>query len=234
MSKNTDNRKLNKKPTFDLNLIKKNKNSEYHHNSNNNTKKYFIQNDKNFEIFSPKIIKNKEYIKELKENGLDIEECIIIKNKNAFLNYLIKLKSTLDNIIYDIDPKEKNKNRRRREGYQIGLSEDMPELKKEDFLNSTPPLIQEKGMIHFGNKNIELVLSMMIGIRNSINSIGENQSFYPFSKRDEAFRDFNVFNFVQTNYEKEMVNYKKQFYKYLMNNSVFFYKGKNKLTILLF
>jgi len=83
----------------------------------------------------------------------------------------------------------------------------MREFKKEDFLNSTPPLMQERGMIHFGNKNIELVLSMMIGIRNSINSIGENPSLYPFAKKDEAFKDFNVFNFLQTNFEKEIVRF---------------------------
>lgn len=172
----------------------------------NNSSKYFITNDEDFEIITPKLIKNKEYLNELKENGIELEKCLIVKNKYAFLNYIIKLKETLDNIIYDIDPKEANKKKKRRAN-QLGIMIGMREFKKEDFLNSTPPLIQEKGMIHFGNKNIELVLSMMIGIRNSINSIGENPSLYPFSKKDEAFRDFNVFNFLQTNFEKEMVVY---------------------------
>jgi len=172
----------------------------------NNTSKFFITNDEEFEIITPKLIKNKEYLNELKDNGIDLDKCLIIKNKNAFMNYIIKLKETLDKIIYDIDPKEANKKKKRRAN-QLGIMIGMREFKKEDFLNSTPPLMQERGMIHFGNKNIELVLSMMIGIRNSINSIGENPSLYPFAKKDEAFKDFNVFNFLQTNFEKEIVRF---------------------------
>lgn len=173
-------------------------------NSLYNTGKYFISKDEDFEIFTPKHIKNQEFINELKDNGLELDKCLIITNKSAFLNYIIKLKTTLDQIIYDIDPKEAIKKRRRR-GNQLNLDAGLGEIKKEDFLNSTPPFVQEKGMIHFGNKNIELVLSMMIGIRNSINSIGESPTPYPLEPKDQAFRDFNVFHFVQKKFENHVV-----------------------------
>jgi len=169
-----------------------------------NTRKFFILKDEDFEIYTPKIIKNKEYLNELKENGLDLDKCLIISNKTSFLNYIIKLKTTLDQIIFDIDPKEANKKRRRR-GNQLNLGADLGEIKKEDFLNSTPPFVQEKGMIHFGNKNIELVLCMMIGIRNSINSISESPTPYPLEQMDQSFKDFNVFHFVQKKFENNVV-----------------------------
>lgn len=168
-------------------------------------------NDEEFEIYHSKVIKDKEYINELREYGIDLTNCLIITNKNAFLNYLMKIKETLELIIYDIDPKEAKK-KKRRQGYSLGLFRGFENIRKEDFLNSTPPLAQQKGMIHFGNKNIELVLSMMIGIRNSVNSIGENPNLYPFIRRDEAFRDFNVFHFKQTNFEKEIVNIKQNIF----------------------
>ena len=61
-------------------------------------------------------------------------------------------------------------------------------------------------MIHFGNQNIELVLTMMIGIRNSIYSIGENPNLYPLNRNDDSFKDFNCFNFKQANFDSEYVN----------------------------
>lgn len=192
-------------------------------NSLLNTGKYFVTKDEDFEVFSPKIIKNKEYLNELKENGLNLDKCIIISNKTSFLNYLIKLKTTLEQIIYDIDPKEAIKKKRRR-GNQLSLAADIGEIKKEDFLNSTPPFSQEKGMIHFGNKNIELVLSMMIGIRNSINSIGESPTPYPLEHRDQAFRDFNVFHFVQKKFDNHVVRYNLFFISQIVQNLFFFNK----------
>ncbi len=170
----------------------------------NNTGKHFISKDEDFEIITPKLIKNKEYLNELKEHELDLDKCLIISNKVAFSNYIIKLKTILDQIIYDIDPKEAIK-KGRRQGNKLGFISNLGEINKEDFLNSTPPFSQEKGMIHFGNKNIELVLSMMIGIRNSINSIGESPTPYPVEPMDQAFRDFNIFNFVQKKFDNHIV-----------------------------
>lgn len=70
-------------------------------------------------------------------------------------------------------------------------------------------------MIHFGNKNIELVLTMMIGIRNSINSIGENPNMYDLKKKDDAFKDFNCFNFIQANFDSEYVRKFHNFFYFL-------------------
>lgn len=157
-----------------------------------------------FEIYSPKLVNDKEYNDFLKDFGVDLNKCLIITDKNAFLKYLTSLKETLDLIIFDMDPKEARR-KKRRKGYSFGLVKDLENLKKEDFLNSTPSLALQKGMIHFGNKNIELVLSMMIGIRNSVNSVGENPKLYPLFRRDDSFKDFNIFHFKQSTFEKEIV-----------------------------
>lgn len=168
--------------------------------------KYVIEIFDDFEIYSAKVIKNKEFADELMESGIDAEKCLIISNREGFLGYFNKLKIALHDIIVDIDPVEAKKWKKRK-GYNLGFNENK-DIKKEDFFNSTPNLNQEKGMIHFGNKNIELVLTMMMGIRKSINSLGENPNLYKFKEKDEAFKDFNCFNFIQANFESEYVSKK--------------------------
>ena len=76
--------------------------------------KYIIEIDEGFEIYSPKIINNKQFKEEMQENGIDLEKCIIISNKNAFFVYLNKLRNTLYDIIFEIDPSECKKWRKRR------------------------------------------------------------------------------------------------------------------------
>ncbi len=60
-------------------------------------------------------------------------------------------------------------------------------------------------MIHFGNKSVEMVLTMMIGIRNSVTSLGENEKLYNFDEDDDAFKDVNLFEYTQKSYEKDVV-----------------------------
>jgi len=51
-----------------------------------------------------------------------------------------------------------------------------------------------------------MVLSMMIGIRNSVTSLGENEKLYDFETDDDAFKDINLFDFKQKSFEKEVVS----------------------------
>ena len=61
------------------------------------------------------------------------------------------------------------------------------------------------GLIHFGNRNVEMVLTMMIGIRNAVSSLGESETLYNFDKDDDAFKDVNLFDFKQKSFEKDVV-----------------------------
>jgi hypothetical protein len=174
--------------------------------------KYILDFKEDFEIYTPKKIKNKEFSDELLENGIEIEKCLIISNKDAFKKYINKLKSTLHEIILMILPSEAKKLEKRQNMVINDFTEkENREINVEDYFNGTPSLAEEKGMIHFGNKNLELVLTMMIGIRNSINSIGDNNEMFNLGKNKEnkenkdAFKDFNCFNFVQNNFECEYV-----------------------------
>ena len=204
ISKDHENTKISKRTKSSIKISEKseiiNKLENKNHNDEN---KFIVPQEEEFEFILPKILKNKEYLNELEANGIDLEKCLIITNKDGFMNHLKNIKITLDKILFDIEPLE-SKKKRKRKGYDMGNFKGM-ELKKDDFLNSTTSLSQEQGMIHFGNKNVELVLSMMIGIRNSINSVGENNNLYQFQSKDQAFKDFNIFNFKQNNFEKEIV-----------------------------
>jgi len=79
------------------------------------------------------------------------------------------------------------------------------------FLNTQNVGEPEKGLIHFGNKNVEMVLSMMIGIRNAVTSLGESEKLYNFDQDDDAFMDVNLFDYTQKSYDKEV---KCEFYDY--------------------
>ena len=60
-------------------------------------------------------------------------------------------------------------------------------------------------MIHFGNQNVELVISMMLGIRNAVNSLGSTDKLFSLVNNDDAFNDYNLFNYTQNTTEKENV-----------------------------
>jgi len=53
-----------------------------------------------------------------------------------------------------------------------------------------------------------MVLSMMIGIRNSVLSLGENDKLYDFDRDDDAFNAVNLFEFKQKSFEKDVVRIK--------------------------
>jgi hypothetical protein len=52
-----------------------------------------------FEFIQPVIIKNEEYLRELAEQGIDLNDCLIISKKKAFLNYLNDLRDELSTLV---------------------------------------------------------------------------------------------------------------------------------------
>lgn len=87
------------------------------------------------------------------------------------------------------------------------MNDDSKQIDKDAFLNSPYPIGDDKGMIHFGNRNVELVISMMLGIRNAVNSIGNSEKLFNFVRNDDAFNDFNLFNYTQNTTDRENVTY---------------------------
>ena len=61
----------------------------------------------------------------------------------------------------------------------------------------------EKGMIHFGNPNLELVINLMMGIKHSVSKIGASKSsiLYPIDN-DEIYGEINRFKYEQNNFDK--------------------------------
>lgn len=102
-----------------------------------------------------------------------------------------------------VDPQKQKINRR--QGMAVQPNNNV-EVDKEFFLNIPCNNVDSKGLIHFGNNNVELVLNMMIGIKSSINSNGDTQKLYDLSKNDDAFNEYNLYNYSQNIFEKETVS----------------------------
>ena len=70
----------------------------------------FEKNGEDFEIFSPFIpqVKNnkfKDFYSELENEGIDINNCLIIKDKKAFIGYMENLTDKILNVIKEYDRK---------------------------------------------------------------------------------------------------------------------------------
>jgi Ca2+-binding EF-hand superfamily protein len=160
-------------------------------------------NPDDFEFFQPSDlndIKDKDLLDQIMLHGIEINNCLIISNKTSFIKTLNKLKDALRDIVEEIDPSKKVV--KRRQAFSLDMAKASP-MEKEDFLNMPFHAQEEKGLIHFGNENVELVLNMMIGIRNSVNLIGGNRSLFPLETNDDAFKEINTFKYTHNTNEKE-------------------------------
>ena len=111
------------------------------------------------------------------------------------MKWIEDIHGSLRNVLNEVDPNKLFKRRR------VAISkklESQSTFKKEDYLNPSFSNFDEEGLIHFGNPNLELVLYMMIGIRNSVNSMGEPRKLFNISEKDEAFKELNSFSFSIT------------------------------------
>ena len=55
----------------------------------------------------------------------------------------------------------------------------------------------DKGLVHFGSSNIDLLLNMMVGLKSSICSLNEtiNKSILYHIDNDKIFREVNKFTY---------------------------------------
>ncbi len=54
-----------------------------------------------FEFFIPSVIKNEEYIKEMADHGIDLNDCLIINKKKAFITYLKEMREYVANLLLE-------------------------------------------------------------------------------------------------------------------------------------
>lgn len=171
-----------------------------------------ISADNDFKIMAPAPIIDPSVTEQLKSAGVELENCLIIKNKDSFINYFSQLAQSVQEIINEynhpkirIDPKKRNSKVKRRQAFSVAPDNEKT-LTKDDYLNSPFLHKQEKGLIHFGNENVELVLNMMIGIRTAVNSIGDCRKAFNLIRNDDAFKEYNLFNFTQNSFDREIVS----------------------------
>lgn len=182
-------------------------------------KNQFREED-SFDFIQPADISHlKDIHSNLLDNDIDINDCLIISNKRAFTKYIADMKDNLKRIQEEIDPSLKIT--KRRQGISLNISNTSP-IDKDDFLNAPFHHIEEKGLIHFGNENVEMVLNMMIGIRNSVNSVGlvgnincninsknnnsmsSNSNLFPLQTHDDAYKEVNRFKYCHKSFDKEI------------------------------
>lgn len=169
-----------------------------------NLKRLNTVNPDDFEFLQPcdvNDIKDKDLLDQIMLHGIEINNCLIISNKKSFIKTLNKLKEALREIVEEIDPSKKVV--KRRQAFSLDMANASP-IEKEDFLNTPFLSKEEKGLIHFGNENVELVLNMMIGIRNSVNLIGGNRSMFPLETNDDSFKEINTFKYTHNTNGREV------------------------------
>lgn len=182
-----------------------------------------------FDIIAPSVDNIDEpQLNLLKNLGLNPDDIFIINNKNKFIDLIESLHNEIRSINLGItNNKKQNK---RRKGISINIKNDA-KLDKEDFFNTYKGCCKkDKGLIHLGSNNIDLVLSMMIGLKCSINSLNEFKNNYNLFKLStlKAFEDvcefrysLNTGNFINSfNTNNFNVN-NKDYEKKINNNCIF-------------
>ena len=161
--KNIISGELNKEESF---KIKKSKNT-------NNTKNIFEvleKKKKKFHFLKPFTnIKDEKLSSQLKRYGYDLENILILTNKNNFQSFIDDIITSLGNLINSILP-DKMKSKKR-QGIRLGQFEfDLGKMRKVKVFQDNEI---QKNIIHFGNPNLKTVINIMIGIKSAVSKIGE-------------------------------------------------------------
>ena len=160
----------------------------------------------NFKIIKPFTdIKDPTIISHLKHNGFNLDQCLIITNKENFLTFFTSLHRKLSSLFKDLLPNRKHHFKRKH--ILIPQTKDNIKFDFCDIINKPfkKEKYSEKGMIHFGNPNLDLIINLMIGIKHSIitnktytlYSIGNNDKIYNEITRftSTSFTNSNEFKF---------------------------------------
>ena len=160
-----------------------------------------------FKIIKPFTdIKDINIVSHLKHNGFNLDQCLIITNKDNFLNFFTSLHRKLSSLFKDLLPNRKHHFKRKH--IHIPQTKDNIKFDFCDIINKPfkKEKYSEKGMIHFGNPNLELIINLMIGIKHSITT-NTNSILYSIGNDDKIFNEINRFKHVHSRDNNEFKFY---------------------------
>ena len=169
-SKNTNNIKVqNKNSTGKKSSIF---NSIYKRDSLLNVLDNNLNNYQNkFKFLQPFIdIKDNVLKDQLKKNGYDLNNILIITNKLEFQSFIDEILNSFGVLLNNLLPNEKKMYKR--EGIVLGenIEFDLGKIRSVKVLQDNEI---QKNIMHFGNPNLQLTVNIMIGIKNSVSKIGK-------------------------------------------------------------
>ena len=151
-------------------------------------------------------IKDEKLSTQLKRFGYDLENILIITNKNNFQSFIDEIITSLGNLINSILPEQMKS--KKRQGIRLGqnFEFDLGKMRKEKVLQDNEV---QKNIIHFGNPNLKTVINIMIGIKSAVSKIGEIPIktldlkipyLFPVDNMG-VYEEMNRFMYEQNNYD---------------------------------
>ena len=151
-------------------------------------------------------IKDEKLSLQLKKYGYDLDNILILINKNNFQSFIDDIIASLGNLINNILPDKKKS--KKRQGIRIGdnFEFDLGKIRKVKVSQDNEI---QKNIIHFGNPNLKTVINIMIGIKSAVSKIGE----IPIKTLDlkvpylfpvdnlGVYEEMNRFMYEQNNYD---------------------------------
>ena len=151
-------------------------------------------------------IKDEKLSSQLKKYGYDLNNTLILSNKNNFQSFIDDIITSLANLINSILPD--NMKSKKRQGISLGqnFEFDLGKIKKVRVSQDNEV---QKNIIHFGNPNLKTVINIMIGIKSAVSKIGE----IPIKSLDikvpylfpvdnlGVYEEMNRFMYEQNNYD---------------------------------
>lgn len=162
---------------------------------------------KKFKFLKPfNNIKDEKLSFELKKNGYDLENTLILINKNDFQSFIDDLITSLGDLINNILP-EKMKSQKR-QGIRLGenFEFDLGKIRSVKVFQDNEV---QKNIIHFGNPNLKLVINIMIGIKSAVSKLGDIPGksldlkipyLFPVDNLG-VYEEINRFKYEQNNYD---------------------------------
>ena len=205
----------NKKVLFNMiekdNINNDKKNDIYKRTKTKMTSKKFIdalEKKKNkFKFLKPFTnIRDEKLSNQLKKYGYNLENTLILTNKNDFMSFIDELIFSLVNLINNILP-DKLKSIKR-QGIRMGENFEF-DLGKIKSVKAFQDNETQKNIIHFGNPNLKLVINIMIGIKSAVTKIGDAPGktlglnipyLFPVDNLG-VYEEMNRFMYEQNNYD---------------------------------
>ena len=151
-------------------------------------------------------IRDEKLSNQLKKYGYNLENTLILTNKNDFMSFIDELIFSLVNLINNILP-DKLKSIKR-QGIRMGENFEF-DLGKIKSVKAFQDNETQKNIIHFGNPNLKLVINIMIGIKSAVTKIGDAPGktlglntpyLFPVDNLG-VYEEMNRFMYEQNNYD---------------------------------